>query len=87
MQGINLENKKGFIRKFGAKFPYLKKNSLHIFPGPCLIGLLIPHCLNITPLDQGQACYAILLLSYLDIKPVIVDCSTVGSLENEISFK
>lgn len=49
--------------------------------------MFVPHCLNITLLNQGQARYAFLLLSRLDRKPLIVDCSAVGSLENEISFK
>lgn len=45
-----------------------------------------PQCLNITLLTHRQVSCAP-LLSRLDIKPVIVDCSAVGSFENEISIK
>lgn len=78
---------KGFCGNLRAKFPLIKKNTQHIFLRLHLMDMFIPHCLNITLLNQGKACYAFLLLSHLDIKPVIVDCSAVGSLENEISFE
>lgn len=82
-----IRKEKVFCGNSRAKSPLIKKNTQHIFLRLHLIDMFIPHCLNITLLNQGQACYAFLVLFHLDIMPVIVDCSAVGSLENEISFE